>query len=157
MGGAPEERQPQDKCMLFQNGDKIVFIGDSVTDSNRGYPIGQGLGSGVGNGYVRKIDNILNVVYPDWKLWISNTGTSGNTSRDLKSRWKEDVMDLKPDWVSVMIGINDIWRQFDSPGIISSHVYPDEYRANLSEMLERTCPLVKGVIVMSPFYMVPCK
>ena len=143
--------------MLLADGDRIVFTGDSTTDAGRGRPVGEGLHAGVGNGYVRQVENILNVVYPDWKLWISNTGTSGDTSRGLKNRWQEDVMNLKPDWVSVMIGINDIWRQFDSPGIISSHVYPDEYRANLSEMLERTCPLVKGVIVMSPFYMEPCK
>ena len=66
-------------------------------------------------------------------------------------------MNLNPDWVSVMIGINDIWRQFDSPGVRSSHVYPAEYRENLCEMMERTLPAVKGVILMSPFYMEPCR
>ncbi|MGN1346354.1 MAG: GDSL-type esterase/lipase family protein, partial [Eubacteriales bacterium] len=64
-------------------------------------------------------------------------------------------MNLKPDWVSVMIGINDVWRQFDSPGIVTCHVYPEEYRSNLCEILERTLPVVKGVILMSPFFMEP--
>ncbi len=62
-------------------------------------------------------------------------------------------MNLKPDWVSVMIGINDIWRQFDTPTIPEQHVYLPEYRDNLCEMLERTLPVVKGVIIMSPYYM----
>ena len=51
-----------------------------------------------------------------------------------------------------MIGINDIWRQFDSPGIRGAHVDPAEYRSNLCEMMERTLPVVKGVILMSPYY-----
>ena len=124
--------------MLFTSGDRIVFTGDSVTDAGRGRPVGEGLWQGVGDGYVRTIDNILNVVYPDWRLWVSNTGTGGDTSRSLKKRWQEDVMNLKPDWVSLMIGINDIWRQFDTPTIPEQHVYPAEYRENLCEMLERT-------------------
>ena len=139
--------------MLLTAGDHIVFTGDSVTDAGRGRPVGEGLHAGVGTGYVRQIENILNVVYPDWDLWISNTGCSGDTSRKLKERWQEDVMSLKPDWVSVMIGINDIWRQFDSPGIRSLHVDLNEYRSNLCEMMERTLPVVKGVILMSPYYM----
>lgn len=139
--------------MLLADGDHIVFTGDSVTDSGRARPVGEGLHAGVGNGFVRQIENILNVVYPDWKLWITNTGCGGNTSRDLKNRWQTDVMSLKPDWVNVMVGINDVWRQFDTPAVLSSHVYIDEYRANICEMLERTLPVVKGVIIMSPYYM----
>lgn len=139
--------------MLFSSGDRIVFTGDSVTDADRARPLGEGLHAGTGNGYVRAIENILNVVYPDWSIWITNTGCGGNTSRDLKRRWQEDVMNLKPDWVSVMIGINDVWRQFDTPGVKASHVYPAEYKANLCEMLERTLPVVKGVIIIAPFYM----
>ncbi len=138
--------------MLFENGDRIVFTGDSTTDAERGRPVGEGLWAGTGTGYVRQIENILNVVYPDKLFRISNTGCSGNTSRDLLGRWQNDVMNLKPDWVSLMIGINDIWRQFDQPAITSSHVYPGEYRQNLCEMLERTLPVVKGMILIAPYY-----
>ena len=89
--------------MLLQSGDRIVFTGDSTTDAGRARPVGEGLHQGVGDGYVRQIENILNVLYPDWVLWISNTGNSGDTSRGLKARWQNDVMNLNPDWVSVMI------------------------------------------------------
>lgn len=138
--------------MLFENGDRIVFTGDSTTDADRGRPVGEGLWAGTGTGYVRQIENILNVVYPDKLFWISNTGCGGNTSLDLRNRWQNDVMNLKPDWVSVMIGINDIWRRFDSPAIRSSHVYANEYRQNLCEMMERTLPVVKGMVLISPYY-----
>ena len=69
--------------LKFHDGDKILFTGDSVTDSGRGRPVGEGLWEGVGNGYVRSIDTMLNVCYPELLLHICNTGTSGNTSRDL--------------------------------------------------------------------------
>ncbi|MBQ3637177.1 MAG: GDSL family lipase, partial [Clostridia bacterium] len=61
--------------MLLQNGDRIVFTGDSTTDAGRARPVGEGLHAGVGDGYVRQIENFLNVLYPDWSLWISNTGS----------------------------------------------------------------------------------
>lgn len=141
-----------EEIMLFENGDRIVFTGDSTTDNGRGRPVGEGLWDGVGSGYVRVIENILNVVYPERLYWISNTGVSGNTTRDLHDRWQNDVMALKPDWVSVMIGVNDIWRRFDCPAITSSHVYAAEYKDLLSKMMERTLPTVKGMILLSPYY-----
>lgn len=137
--------------MLFNDGDKIVFTGDSVTDAGRVRPVGEG--QGIGAGYVRKIDNLLNVVYPERRLWIVNTGVSGDTSLTLKARWQEDVLNLKPDWVSMMIGVNDVWRQFDLPGIPGYHVSLDKYTEAVSEMIERTLPSVKGMIIISPYYM----
>ena len=71
--------------LLFENNDRIVFTGDSVTDSGRGRPVGQGLWDGVGNGYVRAIDSLLAVSYPESLFHIMNTGSSGFTSRDLLS------------------------------------------------------------------------
>lgn len=139
--------------MIFNKGDRIIFTGDSVTDSGRARPIGEGLHTGVGTGYVRDIENILNVLYPELDLYISNLGVSGYTSRSLKSIWDNEVMTRKADWISIMIGVNDIWRQFDQPGIISSHVYPEEYESNLTEIIKKTLPNVKGIIVMSPFFM----
>ena len=139
--------------LCFENGDRIVFTGDSVTDAGRGRPVGEGLWEGVGNGYVRSIDTFLNVCYPENLYHISNTGTSGNTSRDLLARWDTDVLALQPDWVSVCIGFNDVWGQFDSPAL--PYVTVEEFEANLREMIARTKDKVKGMIFLTPYYMEP--
>jgi lysophospholipase L1-like esterase len=88
---------------------------------------------------------------------VVNQGLSGNTVRDLKERWQRDVLDLKPDWLSIMIGINDVWRQFDSPRQKESHVYLDEYTATLKELVTQTRPLLKGLVLMSPYIIEPNK
>lgn len=143
--------------MIFEHLDRIVFTGDSVTDMQRARPVGEGLFDNLGHGYVRVIDNMLNAWYPECAIRISNTGTDGNTSRDLKARFQTDVIDLNPDWVSICIGINDVWRQFDSPSLIDSHVYTEEYETNLEEMIVSVKDQVKGIIIMSPYYMEPNK
>ena len=61
------------------------------------------------------VDALLGAVYPERMIRVINMGVSGNTTRDLKARWQTDVLDLKPDWLSIMIGANDVWRQYDSP------------------------------------------
>ena len=107
--------------MIFQNMDRIVFSGDSVTDMGSANPVGEGLFDNVGHSYVRIIENMLAVYYPEIKIRVTNSGISGNTSRDLLARFDRDVVDLNPDWVSICIGINDVWRQFDSPAIPDCH------------------------------------
>jgi len=143
--------------LKFKNRDKILFIGDSVTDSDRARPRGEGLWDGVGNGFVRTIDTLLNVFYPEILLHVVNMGISGNTTRDLIERWENDVTALSPEYVVLCIGFNDVWRQFDSPALIESHVYPEEYRSNMIELIERTIPDVKELILMTPYYIEPNK
>ncbi len=143
--------------MIFSKGDKLVMIGDSITDCDRKRPQGEGLFEGLGKGYVALIDALINVTQPDLGLRIVNMGISGNTVKDLKNRWQTDVMDLKPDWLSVMIGINDVWRQFDQPQIRESHVYLDEYERTLRELIQQTKSSVKGIILMTPFYIEPLR
>lgn len=138
--------------MRFEKHDKIIFIGDSITDCGRKQPIGEGKDNALGTGYVALTHALLQSAYPELSLRIINMGIGGNTSRHLKERWDRDVIDLKPDWVSVMIGINDVWRQYDRPTITEEHVYIDEYRENLEHIVQRTMPLVKGMIMMTPFY-----
>ncbi len=136
--------------MRLQKNTKLVMIGDSITDAGR-TPAGEGFNA-IGNGYVAQIDALLNTLYPDLSIHIINKGTSGNTVRDLKARWQADVLDLKPDWVSLMIGINDVWRQFDEPLIPETHVYLEEYESTLRELVQQTKPLVKGLVLMTPYY-----
>lgn len=82
--------------MQLQDKEKIVFAGDSVTDCGRKRPVGEGRYEGVGEGYVRQIDTILNVCYPEMLFRIINMGISGNTSRDLLNRFDDDVLALCP-------------------------------------------------------------
>jgi lysophospholipase L1-like esterase len=143
--------------MKLQKNDKLVMIGDSITDAGRAQPIGEGLFEALGKGYVAQVDALLGVCYPHLSVRIVNVGTSGHRVRDLKPRWQRDVLDLRPDWVSCMIGTNDVWRQFDSPKQTEVHVPLDEYRETLDELVAQTTPAVKGVILMTPFYIEPNK
>jgi lysophospholipase L1-like esterase len=101
--------------MKIEPGSKLVMIGDSITDAERARPVGEGLFSAQGRGYVSMVDALLGAVYPRHAIRVVNMGVSGNTVRDLKARWQTDVLDLKPDWLSILIGDNDVWRQFDTP------------------------------------------
>lgn len=141
--------------MLFQNYDKIVFAGDSVTDAESTKPVGEGLFDSLGRGYVRVVENMLVACYPELNIRVVNSGVSGDTSRDLLSRYDRDVVDLKPDWVSVCIGINDVWRQFDVPAMKEACVLPDEYEKNVETMILKVKDSVKGIFILSPYYMEP--
>jgi lysophospholipase L1-like esterase len=135
--------------------EKLVMIGDSITDAGRARPIGEGRTEEIGRGYVMMVEAWLNALYPERFIRVVNMGISGNTTRDLKARWQTDVFDLKPDWVSIMIGANDVWRQFDSPRQTDKHVLLEEYEANLSALVASTKPLVKGLVLLTPFYLEP--
>lgn len=141
--------------MKLQNGEKLLFIGDSITDAERQRPDGEGLFQALGKGYVSLVDAFLQASYPELGIRVVNMGTSGNTVRDLEQRWETDVEQRKPDWLSIMIGTNDVWRQFDTPFIREWHVLPDEYEATYRRLVERTLPQVKGLVLMTPFYLEP--
>ncbi len=141
--------------MIFSDLDRIVFAGDSVTDMGSVQPVGEGLFENVGRSYVRVIENMLAAWYPRVRVRVTNSGISGNTSRDLLARFDRDVVALKPDWVSICIGINDVWRQFDSPAIPEHAVLPDEYEANVEKMILSVKGKVKGIFILTPYYMEP--
>lgn len=141
--------------MIFENGDRIVFAGDSVTDMGSAQPVGEGLHDNLGQGYVRVIENMLTACYPELCIRVTNSGTSGNTSRALLQRYDRDVVSLNPDWVSICIGINDVWRQFDMPAMKDIQVMPEEYEQNVEKMIIAVKDKVKGVLILSPYYMEP--
>jgi lysophospholipase L1-like esterase len=138
--------------MKLQKGSKLVMIGDSITDADRAKPAGEGLFQPYGRGYVAQVEALLGATYPELAIRVVNQGLSGNTVRDLKNRWQKDVLDLKPDWLSVMIGINDVWRQYDSPLQKEWHVGIEEYEATLDELVRTTRPLLKGLVLLTPYY-----
>ena len=136
--------------MKMTDGQTLLFIGDSITDCGRSHPIG--IHDGLGQGYVELVDALLGARYPEHSIRILNTGIGGNRVTDLERRWQEDVLDLKTDWLSVMIGINDVWRQFDrpfEPDQVSIERFENVYRT----LLERTRPSLKGLVLMTPFYL----
>ena len=141
--------------MIFEHLDRIVFAGDSVTDMGSAQPVGEGLFDNVGRSYVRVVENMLASFYPETFLRVTNSGISGNTSRDLLKRFDRDVVELSPDWVSICIGINDVWRQFDSPAIPESHVSPEEYESNVEAMIHKVKGRVKGIFLLSPYIIEP--
>lgn len=142
--------------MKLENGQRLLFIGDSVTDMGRkrnNVEPSEGLFDPLGTGYPHVISGLLNAIYPDRLIRITNVGISGNTVRDLKERWQRDVLDLKPDWLSIMIGINDVWRQFDTPQLTEACVQPEEYEKTLRELVTTTLPTLKGgLVLMTPYY-----
>mgnify|MGYP004473862637 FL=1 len=141
--------------MIFKDMQRIVFAGDSVTDMGSAQPVGEGLFDNVGRSYVRVVENMLAAYYPEVRIRVTNSGISGNTSRDLLARFQRDVVDLKPDWVSICIGINDVWRQFDSPARPDEAVFPEEYEKNVEKMIKMVKGKVEGIFLLSPYYMEP--
>ena len=123
---------------------RIVFIGDSITDSGRREDPEH-----LGTGYVRIIHDYLKVNYPTKNLEIVNRGIGGNRVTDLASRWKEDVLALNPAIVSILVGINDVWRQVDSPEI--EQVYPAQFEKIYANLLEQVKEETNAkIILMEP-------
>ncbi|MGC4042548.1 MAG: SGNH/GDSL hydrolase family protein [Armatimonas sp.] len=140
--------------MKVNAGANLLFVGDSITDCGRGYPVGEANPwnwGEIGDGYVRYVAAHLGAAHPERKIRVRNVGTSGNTVRDLAARWDTDVIALKPHWLSVMIGINDVWRQFDSPLAPERAVTLEDYRATLEGLLRRVRPQLSGLVLMTPF------
>jgi lysophospholipase L1-like esterase len=134
---------------------RLVMIGDSITDADRKRPWGEGLFEPFGKGYVNLVNGLLTANYPAHQVRVTNVGCSGHTVLDLKARWQTDVLDLKPDWLSIMIGINDVWRQFDSPLQPEIHVDLDLYESTLDDLVRQTLPQLKGLVLMTPFMIEP--
>jgi acyl-CoA thioesterase I len=116
---------------------KIIFIGDSITASNKNTDPER-----LGNGYVRMIKEVL----PE-DVKVINKGVNGHRVTDLAFRWERDVIDLEPDLLSVSIGINDVWRQLDSPDLTQIDVskFEEVYRELLSQL-----PATTKLVLMEP-------
>ncbi len=126
--------------MLFEHGQKVVFIGDSITDCGR-----RDANAPYGNGYVSLVRTFVTARYPELDLRFENRGIGGDTVRHLDARWQADVLDENPDWLIVKIGINDVWRSFDSAGQGAVDIvdYETTYRRLLQSVVDRTgCRLI---------------
>jgi lysophospholipase L1-like esterase len=141
--------------LRIHSNSKLLLIGDSITDCNRTRPVGEGRDDDLGSGYVGLVNALLNTACPRERIRLVNMGVSGNTVWDLRDRWQTDVVDQHPDWLSIMIGINDVWRQFDAPLLTERHVRLDAYARTLTELVSRTRPQLKGLVLMTPYFIEP--
>lgn len=133
----------------------LLIIGDSVTDCGRARPVGAGAPPALGHGYVQILETTLRARDTHRAGRITNMGVGGDTIRDLVARWDTDVLALQPDWLAVMIGINDVWRYFD-PVKQADAVPPDEFERIYEALIVRTRPrLPGGLILMTPYYIEP--
>lgn len=90
-------------------GTRILFTGDSITDGNR-YKEEKDRGDlnhQIGHSYAYVINAILGSKYPERDLQFVNRGISGNRVIDLYGRMYEDMVEIKPDIVSILVGVND--------------------------------------------------
>ncbi|MCI9889213.1 SGNH/GDSL hydrolase family protein [Micrococcales bacterium 31B] len=121
----------------------MLFQGDSITDASRlNDP------QGLGYGYVRNLVESLSLALPDHELTFVNRGVSGNRVRNLEERWKQDALDLNPDIVTIMIGINDMWRAFDNNDPTSAIAFEGGYDRILYKLTEKSST---QIVLIEPF------
>jgi len=131
----------------FSPGSRILFQGDSITDGNRGRSLDRN--HILGHGYAFIIAARHGAVFPERKLDFFNRGVSGNTVLDLEKRWTKDTLALKPDLLSVMIGVNDNGKG------VALETYETTYDKILTEARAQN-PKLK-LVLMEPFVRHPGK
>ncbi len=130
---------------FFNDGDVVLFQGDSITDCGR-----RNKGTDdLGDGYPKTVKTLYDALFPNNDVIFVNRGISGNRTRDLLLRYEDDFLAVKPDFVSILIGINDTWRRYDSNDITSPERFTDEYE-RLLKKIKRDMPDTK-IMLMIPF------
>jgi lysophospholipase L1-like esterase len=138
------------KHITLAKGQTILFQGDSITDSGRnkedsGFNTARCLGSG----YPMLTAAALLEKHADLQLKIFNKGVSGNKVYQLVDRWDNDCIAIKPDVLSILIGVNDLWHKLNGQYNGTVEVYRKDYIA-LIEMTKRLLPDVR-LIIGEPF------
>jgi acyl-CoA thioesterase-1 len=113
---------------------KILFQGDSITDALRDRSDYLNLG----NGYPKYVAEYVKEAFPDKDFEFVNLGISGNKAEDLKARWKSDCIDLQPDIVSILIGVNDTWHFADKNAWMPNEYFESCYRDILTQVKTKT-------------------
>ncbi|MGE5623628.1 MAG: SGNH/GDSL hydrolase family protein [Methanocella sp.] len=106
--------------MLLRGNDVLVCLGDSITEA--------------AEGYVGQVANHLYVCHPETRVLVLNAGISGHRIVDLLARLDRDVIDRKPQWVTVSVGINDVWHE-----LIPGHrgISLPDFRTGYEELVAR--------------------
>lgn len=122
---------------------KLLFQGDSITDAGRDYADIHDLGGG----YPKYAAKYVAEKYPDVEFEFIDLGISGNQTKDLVARLQTDFIDVQPDIVSILIGINDVWHYCDTEWL-SNDVFESNYRKVLAAIKEKTNA---KIMMMEPF------
>jgi lysophospholipase L1-like esterase len=128
----------------------MLFQGDSITDADRDRAnLAANTGAALGTGYPLLLAAALLEAHPEQDLRIFNRGVSGNKVPDLEARWEADTLALKPDMLSILIGVNDYWhtRTHGYTGTVAD--YERQY-AELLASTRRALPAVR-LVVLEPF------
>ncbi len=113
---------------------KILFQGDSITDAGRD----KNDPTNLGNGYPKYAAALIAARHPGVDITFYNQGISGNRAESLKARWQTDCIDFQPDFVSILIGVNDTWHYADKEAWMPGDYFEDCYRYCLEEIKSKT-------------------
>lgn len=123
---------------------KILFQGDSITDAGRNREDSHNLGEG----YPKYAAKYLQKLYTDQEFEFINLGISGNQTKDLVARLQEDFVEIQPDLVSILIGINDTWHHAEDRSWIPDEVFENRYRTVLEALKTKT---TAKIMMLEPF------
>ncbi len=151
-----EKETSEKKESIYKKGNTILFQGDSITDARREkekeLPNNP---SSFGMGYAFLAASSLLNNFPEKQLTIYNRGISGNKVFQLADRWEKDCLDLKPEILSILIGVNDYWHKRDGRYNGTIEIYENDYR----KLLQRTkakLPNAK-LVICEPYYVLGAK
>jgi acyl-CoA thioesterase I len=131
----------------LRRGMKILFQGDSITDCGRlESPLRP-----MGTGYASIVYHWLIARFPQLDLKFFNRGISGNRTRDLVSRWDRDCLDMKPDMLSILVGVNDTWRRYDK----NDPTGIEEFERNYDTLLNRARSSLNPMLVVCEPFILP--
>lgn len=120
-----------------------LFIGDSITDCcRRTDPSGF-----LGAGYVRRVAELA--AEKGEELRVVNTGVGGDRVSDLRRRWEADALAHTPDILTILVGVNDMWRRYDAGMPMTAAQFETDYVAILEQARDRLS--LQRLVIMEPF------
>ena len=130
----------------------LLFQGDSITDTGRSREVEATANFGLGTGYalMAAAELLANEPEKDWQIY--NRGISGNRVVELYARWKIDALNLRPDILSILIGVNDTWHEKNRQNGVEVPRYEQVYRM-LLQWTKEVLPETK-LVLMEPFVLV---
>lgn len=132
--------------MKLEQKQRILFIGDSITDAGRNRENPYDLGMG----YPLFVSGALGAKYPNYQLTFLNRGIGGNKIADLLARTEADCRALKPNSIVLLIGINDVWHNVDRESFATEEsvlAFERQYRQLLDEYQKVT----SNILILEPF------